>query len=100
MQRVRGGIGRLSDCLSGQITALGGEVRLKQNVSRILVQDNRAVGVELKNGERYTPTPSFPTWTSRRRSTTCSPTIPSRRRTSRKWTRLRTAAPSCICCSS
>jgi phytoene dehydrogenase-like protein len=52
MQRVKGGIGRLSECLAEQIEALGGEVRIKQNVSRILVQDNRAVGVELKNGQR------------------------------------------------
>jgi len=52
MQRVRGGIGRLSDCLAEQITALGGEVRLQKNVAQILVQDNCAVGVELKNGER------------------------------------------------
>ena len=52
MQRVKGGIGKLSECLTGQIEALGGEVRLKQNVTRILVQDNRAVGVELKNGQR------------------------------------------------
>tara|TARA_B110000503_G_scaffold141430_1_gene234982 strand:- start:17485 stop:19143 length:1659 start_codon:yes stop_codon:yes gene_type:complete len=50
MQRVKGGLGRLSDCLTEQIEALGGEVRLKQNVSRILVEDNRAVGVALKNG--------------------------------------------------
>lgn len=52
MQRVRGGIGRLSDCLAEQITALGGEVRLQKNVAQILIQDNCAVGVELKNGER------------------------------------------------
>jgi phytoene dehydrogenase-like protein len=52
MQRVKGGLGRLCDCLTDQIEALGGEVRLKQNVARILVEDNRAVGVELKNGER------------------------------------------------
>jgi phytoene dehydrogenase-like protein len=51
MQRVKGGLGRLSDCLTEQIEALGGEVRLKQNVSRILVEDNRAVGVALKNGD-------------------------------------------------
>jgi phytoene dehydrogenase-like protein len=52
MQRVKGGIGRLSECLAEQLEALGSEVRLKQNVSRILVEDERAVGVELKNGER------------------------------------------------
>ncbi len=51
MQRVKGGLGRLSDCLTEQIEALGGEVRLKQAVSRILVEDNRAVGVALKNGD-------------------------------------------------
>ena len=52
MQRVKGGLGRLSDCLTEQIEALGGEVRLKQSVVEILVEDNRAVGVELKNGTR------------------------------------------------
>jgi len=52
IQRVRGGIGRLSECLADQIAALGGEVRLKQPVSRILVEDNRAVGVELKSGQQ------------------------------------------------
>ena len=52
MQRVKGGLGKLSDCLRDQLTALGSEVRLKQHVTRILVENNRAVGVELKNGER------------------------------------------------
>lgn len=52
MQRVRGGIGSLSESLVKQIEALGGEVRLKQNVTRILVRDERAIGVELKNGTR------------------------------------------------
>jgi phytoene dehydrogenase-like protein len=52
MQRVRGGIGRLSECLAAQIEELGGEVRLRQQVSHILMDSGRAVGVELKNGER------------------------------------------------
>jgi phytoene dehydrogenase-like protein len=56
MQRVKGGIGRLSECLAQQITDLGGEVRLKQNVARIMVEDGRAVGVELKNGEQLLAT--------------------------------------------
>lgn len=51
MQRVKGGIGSLSECLTQQIHALGGEVRLKQRVDSIVVEDNRAVGVRLKNGE-------------------------------------------------
>jgi phytoene dehydrogenase-like protein len=50
MQRVKGGLGRLSECLADQIEALGGEVRLKQRVSHILVENNRAVGIALKNG--------------------------------------------------
>jgi phytoene dehydrogenase-like protein len=52
MQRVRGGIGRLSESLAQQIEELGGEVRLKQQVTRILVEQGRAVGVELKNGQQ------------------------------------------------
>jgi phytoene dehydrogenase-like protein len=52
MQRVKGGMGQLSECLAAQIESLGGEVRLKQQVTRILVQDGRAAGVELKNGEQ------------------------------------------------
>ena len=53
MQRVKGGIGRLSECLAEQINDLGGEIRLKQRVARILVADGRSVGVELKTGERF-----------------------------------------------
>lgn len=52
MQRVKGGMGKLSESLQQQIEKLGGEVRLKQRVSRILVENNRAVGVEMKNGEQ------------------------------------------------
>lgn len=52
MQRVKGGMGKLSECLAEQIVALGSEVRLKQRVERILVENNRAVGVALKNGEQ------------------------------------------------
>lgn len=52
MQRVKGGIGKLSECLEQQIVELGGEVRLKQQVVRIVVEDNRAVAAELKNGDR------------------------------------------------
>jgi len=52
MQRVKGGIGRLSECLAQQIVDLGGEVRLKQPVSHILLEKGSAVGVELKDGSR------------------------------------------------
>jgi phytoene dehydrogenase-like protein len=52
MQRVRGGMGKLSESLVGQIEAMDGEVRLKQQVERILVDQGRCIGVELKNGEQ------------------------------------------------
>ncbi|MFT4520081.1 MAG: phytoene dehydrogenase-like protein [Halioglobus sp.] len=52
MQRVKGGIGSLSECLVRQIEAEDGEVRLKQSVNQIVVENDRAVAVELKNGER------------------------------------------------
>ena len=52
MQRVKGGMGKLSECLVKQIEALGGEVRIKQRVSRILVENGKAIGVELKTGEQ------------------------------------------------
>ena len=56
MQRVKGGMGSLSESLARQIEALQGEVRLKQRVTRILTEGGRATGVELKNGERvYAP---------------------------------------------
>jgi len=51
MQRVKGGMGKLSECLAEQIREAGGEVRTKQFVSRILVEGDRAVGVVLKNGD-------------------------------------------------
>lgn len=52
MRRVKGGIGRMSEVLAGQIESNGGEVRLKQRVERILVEHDTATGVELKNGAR------------------------------------------------
>ena len=52
MQRVKGGMGKLSESLVKQITDLGGEVRLKQRVSRIVLEDGAAIGVEMSNGEQ------------------------------------------------
>jgi phytoene dehydrogenase-like protein len=51
MRRVKGGMGSLSEALSRSIKEKGGEIRLKQNVRRIVVDEGRAVGVELKNGK-------------------------------------------------
>ncbi len=50
MKRVKGGIGKMSEALARQVGQHGGEVRLKQSVARILVENETAVGVELKNG--------------------------------------------------
>ena len=50
MRRVKGGMGRMSEALATQITRNGSEIRLKQNVARILVENGTAIGVELKNG--------------------------------------------------
>ncbi|MGC2776349.1 MAG: NAD(P)/FAD-dependent oxidoreductase, partial [Bradyrhizobium sp.] len=47
-----GGSGHLADVLVAAITARGGEVQLKSPVARILVEQGRAVGVELGNGRK------------------------------------------------
>ncbi|MGI9590759.1 MAG: phytoene desaturase family protein, partial [Myxococcota bacterium] len=52
MKRVRGGMGSLSEALQRSIEARGGEVRLGAPVRRILIEEGRAVGVELRGGEQ------------------------------------------------
>jgi len=52
MRRVKGGMGALSEALCRSITEKGGEVRLKTPVRRILVEQGRAIGVELRDGTR------------------------------------------------
>jgi phytoene dehydrogenase-like protein len=52
MRRVKGGMGSLSEALARSIERKGGEVRLKQTVKSILVEDGKAVGVELRSGEQ------------------------------------------------
>jgi phytoene dehydrogenase-like protein len=52
MKRVKGGMGSLSEALQRSIEEKGGEVRLGAQVRRILVEDGRAVGVELRGGEQ------------------------------------------------
>lgn len=51
MRRVKGGMGALPEALERSIVAKGSEVRLKQSVKQIVVEDGRAVGVELRGGE-------------------------------------------------
>lgn len=45
---VKGGIGTLAQTLADKVAALGGEVRYKHRVTRLLVRDGRAVGVEVE----------------------------------------------------
>ena len=52
MRRVKGGMGALSEALCRSITEKGGELRLRTAVRRILVEDGRACGVELRDGTR------------------------------------------------
>lgn len=54
MKRPRGGSGMLTQALARMIGAHGGEIRTGVPVSRILVQQGRAVGVETAVGERLT----------------------------------------------
>lgn len=54
MRRVRGGMGSLSEALCRSIADKGGEVRLKTPVRRVVIEDGRAVGVELRDGQRIT----------------------------------------------
>ena len=54
MRRVKGGMGSLSEALCRSIADKGGEVRLKASVERVLIENGRAIGVELRGGERIT----------------------------------------------
>ncbi len=47
---VRGGIGQLSSALVRALEAHGGEVIYKAQVKRIIVEDGKSVGVELRDG--------------------------------------------------
>jgi phytoene dehydrogenase-like protein len=51
-QLVKGGMGNISEALRRSIEAKGGEVRLNSSVKRVLVEDGKAIGVELKGGEK------------------------------------------------
>jgi phytoene dehydrogenase-like protein len=54
MRRVKGGMGSLSEALCRSIASKGGEVRFKTPVRRIVIEDGRAAGVELRDGQRIT----------------------------------------------
>lgn len=48
---VRGGIGRLSEAIAAAARYYGAEIRLNQKVEKILIENDRACGVVLENGE-------------------------------------------------
>jgi phytoene dehydrogenase-like protein len=49
---ARGGMGAVSGALASAFRASGGEIRTDAEVAKIVVQNNRATGVELASGER------------------------------------------------
>jgi beta-carotene ketolase (CrtO type) len=53
MARPKGGTGALTEALVRCVQDLGGEIRTEQQVKRVLIDDGRAVGVQLTNGKEY-----------------------------------------------
>ncbi|HEU4946782.1 MAG TPA: NAD(P)/FAD-dependent oxidoreductase [Kribbella sp.] len=49
----RGGAGRLSQALADRFTARGGSIACDARVSRVLLRDGRATGVQTVDGDRY-----------------------------------------------
>ena len=54
MRRIKGGMGMLPEGLERSFVENGGEVRVKTPVKRIVIENGKAVGVELQNGEKVT----------------------------------------------
>lgn len=48
-----GGFQFLSDTIAKTIQENGGEIRLKTEVSRVIIKNGTAIGVECKNGDKY-----------------------------------------------
>ncbi len=53
-RHVKGGMGMLSEGLQRSLEEKGGEVRVKTPVKRIVIENGKAVGVELRTGEKIT----------------------------------------------
>ncbi|MBD3882849.1 NAD(P)/FAD-dependent oxidoreductase [Phormidium tenue FACHB-886] len=51
--RPKGGTGALSEALVRCVKSLGGDIRTSQPVQQVLVDEGRAVGVRLQNGQEY-----------------------------------------------
>jgi len=50
----QGGVGRIAQLLAEGLTEAGGHLQYRSRVNQIITQANRAIGVELATGERYT----------------------------------------------
>ena len=48
---ARGGMGAISNAIAGAVREHGGEIRTNAGVNKILVENNKALGVVLENGE-------------------------------------------------
>lgn len=53
MARPLGGTGALTAALVRCVQSLGGEIRTEQSVKRVLIDEGRAIGVQLTNGREY-----------------------------------------------
>ncbi|MDJ0535378.1 MAG: NAD(P)/FAD-dependent oxidoreductase [Xenococcaceae cyanobacterium MO_207.B15] len=53
MARPKGGTGALTQALVKLVTSLGGKILTEQMVKEVLIDDNRAVGVRVANGQEY-----------------------------------------------
>jgi beta-carotene ketolase (CrtO type) len=56
MARPKGGTGAFVEALVRCVQDLGGDIRTEQQVKQVLVDDGRAVGVRLSNGQEYRAT--------------------------------------------
>ncbi|KAM3093629.1 beta-carotene ketolase CrtO [Phormidesmis sp. 146-35] len=56
MARPKGGTGALVQALVKLVKSLGGEILTDQRVKQVLVDDGRAVGVRMSNGQEYRST--------------------------------------------
>jgi len=51
LRLVKGGIGKYSEAIAKAFQAHGGELRLSTPIKKVVVKNNKAVGVQLENGE-------------------------------------------------
>jgi phytoene dehydrogenase-like protein len=51
---VRGGLGNLANAIAAAAKHFGAEIRTEAEVERIIIKENRATGVALKNGDEIT----------------------------------------------